>query len=103
MLPGNKFKVRVEWPDPADLTPYDRNAKQHPDGQVDAIARLIRATISISPSSSTRTIGLERARAVLGGVASTGDRGIGRVTDVRRPGGWRWMRRCSRAGDRRSD
>ncbi len=33
----------MEWPDFADLTPYDRNAKRHPDGQVSAIARLIRA------------------------------------------------------------
>ncbi len=33
----------MEWPDFADLTPYDRNAKRHPDGQVYAIARLIRA------------------------------------------------------------
>ena len=33
----------MEWPDLADLTPYDRNARQHPDGPVRAIARLIRA------------------------------------------------------------
>ncbi len=24
----------MEWPDFADLTPYDRNAKRHPDGHV---------------------------------------------------------------------
>ncbi len=30
----------MEWPDFADLTPYDRNAKRHPDGQVYAIARV---------------------------------------------------------------
>jgi len=37
-----KFKAKVEWRDPADLTPYDHNAKYHPDDQIEAIARLIR-------------------------------------------------------------
>ena len=36
-----EFKAEVEWRDPVDLTPYERNAKTHPPKQVEAIARQI--------------------------------------------------------------
>ncbi len=39
----------MEWPDFADVSPYDRIAKRHPYGQVYAIARLIRAYVFDQP------------------------------------------------------
>ena len=36
-----EFKAKVTWRNLAELTPYDRNAKQRPKEQVDAIGRSI--------------------------------------------------------------
>ena len=35
------FKAKLQWRDPVALVPYERNAKTHPAGQVEAIARQI--------------------------------------------------------------
>jgi DNA modification methylase len=38
---ANPFKADVVWRDPSSLTPYARNAKTHPDAQIDKIAASI--------------------------------------------------------------
>ena len=35
------FKAKVEWRDPVELTPYDKNAKYHPAAQIETLSRLI--------------------------------------------------------------
>jgi hypothetical protein len=37
------FDPRIEWRDPASLTPYSNNAKTHPSEQIDKIAASIAA------------------------------------------------------------
>jgi hypothetical protein len=48
------FDPRIEWRDPASLTPYSNNAKTHPTEQIDKIAASIASFGSTSRSSSTR-------------------------------------------------